>query len=55
MGRDDLAVCSTMMVEWWTRKREMRVEDANDVEDMSGYAKSGVRLAWLDWADIISE
>jgi hypothetical protein len=55
MEREDLTLCSTMMVEWWMRKRVMRAEDANDVEDMSGYAKSGVRLASLDWADHISE
>jgi hypothetical protein len=33
-----------MMVELWTRKREMGDEDENDV-DTSGYDKSGVRLA----------
>jgi hypothetical protein len=27
------------------REREMRDEDDNDVEDTSGYEKSGVRLA----------
>jgi hypothetical protein len=31
-----------MMVELWTRKREMGDEDKNDMEDMSGYDKSGV-------------
>jgi len=30
-----------MMVELWTRKREMGDEDENDMEDMSGYEKSG--------------
>jgi hypothetical protein len=34
-----------MMVELWTRKRKMGDEDANDMEDMSGYEKSGVQLA----------
>jgi len=34
-----------MMVEWWTRKREMGDEDENDMEDTSRYEKSGVRLA----------
>jgi len=43
--RDDLTLCSAMMVELWTRKREMGDEDENDVEDTSGYEKSGVRLA----------
>jgi len=36
-----------MMVELWTRKREMGDEDENDMEDMSGYEKSGVQLACL--------
>jgi hypothetical protein len=34
-----------MMVELWTRKREMGDEDENDMENMSGFEKSGVRLA----------
>jgi hypothetical protein len=34
-----------MMVELWTRMREMRDEDENDMENASGYEKSGVRLA----------
>jgi len=34
-----------MMVELWTRKREMGDEEENDMEDMSGYEISGVRLA----------
>jgi len=34
-----------MMLELWTRKREMGDEDENDVEDMSGYEKSAVRFA----------
>jgi len=33
-----------MMVELWMRKREMGDEDENDMEDMSGPEKSGVRL-----------
>jgi len=33
-----------MMVELWTRKREMGDEDENDV-DRSGYENSGVQLA----------
>jgi len=32
-----------MMVELWTREREIRDEDENNVEDMSGYGKSGVQ------------
>jgi len=38
-------VCSAMMVGMWMRNREMGDEDENDVEDMSGYEKSGVQLA----------
>jgi len=34
-----------MMVELWTRKREMGDEDENYMEDTSGYEKSGVQLA----------
>jgi len=45
MERDDFTLCSAMMVELWTRNREMGDEDEKDVEDMSGYEKSGVRLA----------
>jgi len=42
------------MVEMWIRKREMGDEDENDVEDTSGYEKSGVRLARLGWEDLVS-
>jgi len=34
-----------MMVELWTTKREIGDEDENNVEDTSGYEKSGIRLA----------
>jgi len=51
--RDDLTLCSAMMVEMWMRKSEMWDEDENDVEDTSGYEKSGVRLAWLGWEDLV--
>jgi hypothetical protein len=37
----DLAI----MVELWTSEREMGDEYENHMEDMSGYDKSGVRLA----------
>jgi len=43
-----------MMVELWTRKREMGDEDENDMEDTSGYEKPGVRLATLGWEDLVS-
>ena len=42
--RDDLTLCSAMMVELWTRKREMGDEDENDMENTRGYEKSRVRL-----------
>jgi hypothetical protein len=34
-----------MMEESQTRKREIRDDDENNLEDMSGYQKSGVQLA----------
>jgi len=34
-----------MMVELWMRKREMGDEDEKEVEDTSGYEKSGVQPA----------
>jgi len=43
-----------MMVELWRRKREMGDEDENDMEDGSGYEKSGVPLAWLGLEDLVS-
>jgi len=43
-----------MMVELWTRMREMGDEDENDVEDSCGYEKSGVLLARLGWEDLLS-
>jgi len=43
-----------MMVELWTRKREMWDEDENAMEDTSGYEKSGERLAWLGLEDLVS-
>jgi len=52
--RDDLTLCSAIMVELWTRKREMWDEDENDVEETSEYEKSGVRLALLGWEDLVS-
>jgi len=50
---DDLILCSAMMVELWTRKREMGDKDADDMEDTSGYEKSGLRLAWLGSEELI--
>ena len=43
-----------MMLELWTRKREMGDEDENNVEDTSAYEKSGIWLAWLGWEDPVS-
>jgi hypothetical protein len=42
--RDDLTLCSVMIVELWTRKREMGMKMRTLWRIMSGYAKSGV---WL--------
>jgi hypothetical protein len=36
------------------RQREMRDEDENDMEDTSGYDKSGVRLGLLGLEDLVS-
>ena len=44
---DYLTLCSAMLVELWTRKREMGVEDENNVEDTSRYQKSEVLLPRL--------
>jgi len=40
--RDELALCSAMMAELGTRKREMGDEDENNMENTSGYEKSRV-------------
>jgi len=45
--RDDRTLYSAMTVELWMRKRKKGDEDEYDVENASGYEKSGVRLAWL--------
>jgi len=33
--------------------KEMMDEDENDVEDTSGYERSGVRLSLLCWKDLV--
>jgi len=43
-----------MMVEFWTRKRELGVVDENDVEYSSEYEKSGIQLVWLGWDDVLA-
>jgi len=43
-----------MMVELWTRNREIGDQDENSMENTSGYEKSGVRLAWLGVEDPVS-
>ena len=52
--RNDLTLCSALIRELWTRKREMEEEDENHVEDTSGYEESGVQRAWLGWEDRLS-
>jgi hypothetical protein len=42
-----------MMVELLTRKRDMGLEDENDMEDMSGHDKSMVQLTTLRWKDLV--
>jgi hypothetical protein len=42
------------MVELWTRKGGMGNEDENDMENTSGYDKSGVRLARWGLKDLVS-
>jgi len=43
-----------MMVELWMRRREMGDENENDMEDLTGYEQSGVRLAWLSLENFVS-
>jgi hypothetical protein len=43
-----------MIVELWTRKREMGDKDENSMENTSGYEKSRVRLARLGLEDHVS-
>jgi len=43
-----------MMVELWTRMREMGDEDEHDMESTSGYEKSWVWLARLGLEDLVS-
>jgi len=40
---NNMTLCCGVMIEWWIRKRDGD-EDENDMEDMSGYEKSGVPL-----------
>ena len=42
-----------VIVELRTGKRQMGNEDGNDMEDASGYDKSGVRLGQLCWEDLV--
>jgi len=43
-----------MMVELWTRKREMGDVDENNMEDVRCCEESWVRLAWLGLQDLVS-
>jgi hypothetical protein len=38
---DHSALCPGMMVVWWRRNKEMGQKDENDMEDTSGYVRSG--------------
>jgi len=50
IDRDDLTLCSGMMVE----KERWGMMKGTNMEDTSGYEKSGVRLAWLGLEDLVS-
>jgi hypothetical protein len=41
------------MVELWTREREMKAEDENNVEDTCGIEKSGLHHAGVCWEDLV--
>jgi hypothetical protein len=43
-----------MMLELWTRKRDMGDEAQNDVDDRSGYEKSEVELGRWSCEDLVS-
>ena len=43
-----------MMVELWTRQREMVDDNENDVMNTDRYEESAVQLAWLGWEDLLS-
>jgi hypothetical protein len=43
--RDDLTLRFAMIVDLGTRKTELGDKEDNDVDDTSGYEKSGVRYA----------
>jgi hypothetical protein len=45
--RDDFTLCSAMIVEMWTRKREMVDEDENDVRIRVNMRNQGYNLP--DW------
>ena len=45
-------MCSAMIVQLWTRKREMGDEDENNVEDTSDMRNQGYNLP--DWVGMTS-
>jgi len=51
--RNDLPLCSEMMVELWTTMRDMGDEDDNDVDNTCGYQKSRAWYARLCWEDLV--
>jgi len=52
--RDDLALGSAMMVELWTRKREMGHDDEYNLENKSSHQKSWVKLVRSHWENLHS-
>ena len=51
--RDDFTLCSVMMVELWTTKREIDNDEENDVENTCKHEKSVVGLPLLGQEDIV--
>jgi len=50
IGRDDLTLCSVMVVE----KERSGMKMGTNMEDTSRYEKPGVQLAWLGLEDLVS-
>jgi len=51
--RDNPTLCSVMIFEFWTRKRQMGDAGDTNVDDMSRNEHSGVQLARLGLADLV--
>ena len=51
--RDNLTLSLAMMVGLWMRKRAMREQDENNMDDTSGCEKSGAWLAWFGLEELV--